>query len=150
MKHIAIVLGAIVVGALVGMMVMMGLHMATTLVYPMPPGLDIMSADPAQQVAFKAWMGTLPAGAFVLTTLAHGIGCMCGAIVGTLIVGRRSVIPAVVIGLFFTVGGISNLGEVPHPAWFAFVDLPIYLALAVPAGFLLIRGRSPARSATSL
>ena len=59
------------------------------------------------------------------------------AVVATLISGRNSLIPAIVIGIFFTVGGVANLSSIPHPAWFPVVDLPLYLLLAVVAGKML-------------
>jgi hypothetical protein len=32
-----------------------------------------------------------------------------------------------------------NLSSIPHPSWFPFVDVPIYLVLALVAGILLKR-----------
>ena len=54
-----------------------------------------------------------------------------------------------IIGVFFTVCGIMNLSSVPHPAWFPFVDLPVYLILALVAGLLLKRKGDTAGEATA-
>lgn len=134
-------LGAVgvVVGIIGGMIFMMALHMASTLVYPLPEGVDFMSQELENQTLLKEWFSTLPAGAFVLAIAAHGLGCMAGAIVATLISGRRSLIPALIVGAFFTLGGIMNLSSIPHPPWFPFVDLPVYLLLAFAAGKFLQR-----------
>ena len=148
-KRIVIGTLGVVVGIVVGMIAMMSLHFASMLVYPLPEGIDFMSADPENMEKLNAWFGTLPAGAFVLATLAHGLGCMAGAAVATLVSGRRSLIPAIVIGLFFTVGGVMNLSSVPHPSWFPFVDVPIYLVLAVTAGMLLRRKEEEADATPS-
>ena len=134
LKRIAIGTLAVVVGSIAGMVVMTGLHMASGLVYPPPPGVDLASSTPAAQVAMKAWLATLPAGAFLLASVAHGLGCMAGAALATVIDRRRSLVPAIVVGALFTVAGILNLAEIPHPAWFPYVDLPLYLLLAFAAG----------------
>lgn len=129
----------VVAGVVVGMAVMMALHMASTLVYPLPEGVDFASTDPESQERLNAWFATLPAGAFALAIVAHGLGCMAGAAIAMLIAGRRTLLPAIVIGVFFTICGALNLASVPHPAWFPFVDLPVYLILALTAGLLLKR-----------
>ena len=85
------------------------------------------------------WFGTLPAAAFLLATACHGLGCMAGAVVAMLVSGRHSLVPALVIGVFFTACGAMNLSSIPHPAWFPFVDVPSYLILALVAGVLLKR-----------
>jgi hypothetical protein len=138
-NRILLAILGVVVGTTSGMALMMGLHMASGLVYPMPKDIHPMSSDPANLAAMRAWLATLPAGAFLLATLAHGLGCMGGAAVATLIAGRRSMFPALIVGAIFTVSGIQNLAEIPHPAWFAWVDLPVYLVLAAVAGRLLVR-----------
>jgi hypothetical protein len=64
---------------------------------------------------------------------------MGGAAVATVIAGRRSLLPPLIVGVFFTVCSVLNLMSIPHPTWFAFADLPIYLVLAYAAGRLLRR-----------
>ena len=130
---------AVVVGIALGMVFMMALHMASTLVYPLPDGVDFMSTDAENQTKLNEWFASLPAGAFLLATLCHGLGCMSGAILATLISGRRSLVPAIIVGVFFMVGGIMNLSAIPHPAWFPIVDLPVYLLGAILAGRWLVR-----------
>ena len=127
----------IVIGIVGGMIFMMMLHMATTLVYPLPEGADFMSQDPENLERLNEWFSSLPTGAFVLAAVCHGLGCMFGAILAMFISGRTWLMPAIIVGLFFTVCGIMNLSSVPHPSWFPFVDVPIYLVLAIAAGLLL-------------
>ena len=141
-KRILIGVLGVILGAIAGMVFMMSLHMASCLVYPPPEGLNLMSQDPEQVERMTEWFGTLPAGAFVLALLAHGLGCMAGAMVAMLVSGRRTLWPALVVGAFFTVGGILNLASIPHPSWFPYADLPIYLVLALVAGLLLRRGKA--------
>ena len=138
-KQILLGIGGVILGIIFGMIVMMGLHAASWLVYPVPDDVSMFSQDPENLEKMRAWMNSLPAGAFLLATLAHGLGAMSGAAVAMLVSGRRALWPAIVIGGFFTVGGIMNLSSIPHPSWFPFVDLPIYLLLALVAGVLLKR-----------
>ncbi len=130
---------SVVLGIVAGMIVMMSLHMASTLVYPLPEGVDFMGQDAENQARLKEWFGTLPTGAWLLAIASHGLGCMAGAFVAMLVSGRRSLVPPLVVGAFFTMCGIVNLSSLPHPSWFAFADLPIYLVLALVAALLLKR-----------
>ena len=129
----------VLLGVVAGMSFMMFLHLASTLIYPLPDGVSFMGQEPENLERLKEWFGTLPAGAFVLATACHGLGCMAGAIVAMIVSGRTSLVPAVIIGLFFTLGGIMNLSSVPHPPWFPYVDIPVYIVLAVVAGLLLLK-----------
>ena len=138
-KRVLINIVGIVVGIGAGMVLMMVLHMASMLVYPPPEGVDFMSQEAENQERMKEWFATLPTGAFLLATVCHGLGCLGGVIVAMLIAGRRTLWPAVFVGIFFTVAGLMNLASIPHPSWYPFVDLPVYLTLAVIGGLLLFK-----------
>ena len=133
----------VIVGFVAGMVFMMALHMASTVVYPPPENVDLMSQDPENVERMNAWFESLPTGAFLLAVASHGLGCMFGAIVAMLISGRHALWPSIVIGVLFTICGVANLFSIPHPSWFPYVDIPIYLILAVIAGNALKR-RAPA------
>lgn len=135
MKRILVGSVATVLGIVGGMIFMMLLHMASTVVYPLPEGVDFMSPDPENQAKFKEWLATLPAGAFLLAAASHAGGCLIGVVVAMLVSRRTMVVPAVLVGLFFTVSGIANLFSIPHPMWFPFVDLPGYI---IAAGFAVV------------
>lgn len=139
MKRVLMGVLGVVIGIVVGSTVMIALHLASHVIYPLPEDVDFMSMEPENREKLAEFIGTLPAGAFVLTVLAHGLGCMAGAFVATLVSGRRSMVPALVIGVFYTIGGVMSLQDIPHPAWFPYADLPIYLILAFVAGKLLVR-----------
>ncbi len=135
----------VVVGIVFGMIFMMALHLASTLVYPLPEGVSLMNNEPENQARLMEWFTTLPAGALLLATASHGLGCMAGAAAAMLLSGRRSLLPPLIVGVVFTIGGIMNLFSIPHPPWFPFVDLPVYLLLALVVGLLLKRkgGETP-------
>jgi hypothetical protein len=147
-KQVVLGVLGVVLGIAAGMIFMMTLHMATTFAYPLPEGVDFMSQEPENQARLKEWFGTLPTGAFLLAIACHGLGCMAGAFMAMLVAGRRSLIPPLIVGVFFTVCGIINLSSIPHPSWFPFADLPVYLVLALVAGLLLKRKASDGAPAT--
>jgi hypothetical protein len=62
------------------------------------------------------WFGTLPATAWLLATVCHGLGCMAGACIAMLISGRRSLVTPLIVGVVFTMCGIMNLSSLPNPA----------------------------------
>lgn len=132
------VLGA-VAGIVFGMGFMMFLHWTTTFVYPLPEGVDFMSQEPENMTRLHEWFGTLPTTAWLLASACHGLGCMSGAAIAMLISGRRSLITPIIVGCVFTLCGIMNLSSMPHPSWFPYVDMPIYLILALTAGNMLKR-----------
>ena len=119
----------LVVGAIVGMVVMMGLHLASTLIYVPPEDVEFMSQEPENLERMNEWFRSLPAGAFIVAALCHGLGCLAGAMTAMFIAGRHSLVAPLIIAAFFTLGGIMNMQELPHPGWFPFLDLPIYFVL---------------------
>lgn len=129
----------VVLGVVIGMAFMMFLHWTTTFVYPLPEGVTFTDDGEENMGRMHEWLGTLPTTAWLLATACHGLGCMGGAVVAMLISGRRSLTTPIIVGVVFTACGVMNLSSLPHPSWFPFVDVPIYLALAVVAGILLKR-----------
>ena len=138
-KQILINTAGVVVGIVVGMCFMMFLHWTTTFVYPLPDGVTFTDSSEENMTRMNEWFGTLPTTAWLLATVCHGLGCMSGAVVAMLISGRRSLATPLIVGVVFTLCGIMNLSSLPHPSWFPFVDVPIYLVLASTAGIVLKR-----------
>jgi len=139
----------VVLGIVFGMAFMMSLHLATTFVYPLPDGVSFMDSGDENMARLHEWFGTLPTTAWLLASVCHGLGCMSGAVVAMLISGRRSLITPLIVGVVFTLCGIMNLSSLPHPSWFPFVDVPIYLLFAMLAGILLKRKPSHEASETT-
>lgn len=146
-KQVFISVLGVVLGIVVGMAFMMFLHIATTFVYPLPDGVSFTDSSEDNMARMNEWLGTLPTPAWILASVCHGLGCMSGAALAMLISGRRSLTTPIIVGVVFTGCGIMNLSSIPHPSWFPFVDVPIYLALALVAGIVLKRKRDIESSA---
>ena len=122
----------VVVGFVVGMIGMMALHMLSMVVYPLPDGVDVNDPE-----SLGAYIPKMPLGAFIMVWLAHGGGAFIASATCTAIAGSRWFVGAGILGVLFTLAGIANLLMLPHPIWFAVVDVLLYLPLALLACYLL-------------
>ncbi len=116
----------IVIGMIVGMIVVFLVEMISAGLYPAPTSLDF--ADPE---SVKAWVATLPIGAFLIVLAAHVLGAFTGGLVCGRIVGKWWLPGPLIIGLLFLIAGALNLSLIPHPVWFMIVDVLVY----IPAAF---------------
>lgn len=133
--------GAVLAGLLIGSVVNMSLIIVGQMVVPPPPGLILDNFE-----AFRAAMPAMGAEHFVFPFLAHAFGTLAGAIAATLIARRRNRGPALIVGAFFLVGGITNVLLLPAPLWFEALDLSLaYLPMAL-MGWWLLRRSGPAGS----
>lgn len=125
---------AVVVGFVVGSAVNMGLILLGGRVVPPPAGVDTTTTE-----GLKAAMPLLEPVHFVFPFLAHGLGTLAGAFIATLVVGRRSWVPAAVIALLFLAGGVASCFMLPAPRWFEVLDVVVaYLPFAW-LGYMLAR-----------
>lgn len=122
----------IVTGLVVGMIGMMLLHMLSMIIYPLPDGVDVNDPESLGQ-----YIPNMPLGAFIMVWMAHGGGAFIASATCTAIAGSRWYIGAGILGVLFTLAGIANLLMLPHPLWFAAVDLLAYLPLALLACYLV-------------
>lgn len=109
---------AVIAGFLAGSAVNMALIMSNGVLVPLPPGVDMNTAE-----GIAAAMPLLQPQHFLTPFLAHALGTLVGATVAAgLAVGRRHV-PAMVIGACFFAGGIMAVAMIPAPMWFNAADL---------------------------
>ncbi len=128
---------AVVLGLVVGSAVNMGLVMLGGQMVPPPPGMDTTTTE-----GLQAAMPLMGPAHFVFPFLAHALGTLAGAFVATLVVGRVSKVPALVIGLLFMAGGIAACFMLPAPRWFEVLDVLLaYLPFAW-LGYVLARRRA--------
>src|SRR5262245_39915449 len=124
----------VLLGWLVGSAVMMALHFASMLIYPLPEGVSLWDRE-----ALLAAAAAMPAGAWLLVSLAHGIGTWVGAWLAARLASRAPLIHALIIGGIFSVGGIVNLLQMRPPLWWVWpADLAMYPVAAL-IGFILAR-----------
>jgi uncharacterized membrane protein YqgA involved in biofilm formation len=109
---------AVVAGIIIGSMVNMGLIMISSKFIPLPPGVD-----PADMESLKANIASFPPKNFIFPFLAHAFGTLLGAFVVTKVAAKNHFRLAMVIGLFFLLGGILMVMDLPSPMWFNVLDL---------------------------
>jgi len=93
--------------------------------FPLPEGID-----PKDPESLKAGMDRIPLGAMLFVLLAYLVGTIAGAWLAARIAGRAAILHGLIVGLFLLAGSIANLMKIPHPVWFALVNLLIYLPAA--------------------
>jgi hypothetical protein len=117
---------AVLVGILVGGLVNMGLILAGPLVVAPPAGVDMTTAE-----GLQAGLALLEPRHFVFPWLAHALGTLAGAwLTARLAVSHHRHL-ALLVGVFFLVGGIMAATMIPAPTWFLALDLVgAYLPMA--------------------
>ncbi len=119
---------AVVLGAVIGSAVNMGLIYLGYALIPPPDGVDPMSTE-----SMRESMHLYGPKDFLFPFLAHAIGTLAGALVAYLAaLSHRTVVAYVVAALSFA-GGIFAATIIPAPAWFVVLDLVVAYA---PMGWL--------------
>ncbi len=109
---------AVVAGLIVGSAVNMGIIMISGNIVPPPPGADVTDME-----SLKSSMHLFEAKHFIFPFLAHALGTLVGAFIAALIAASHKIKMALIIGVFFLLGGIINIFMLPSPVWFAVLDL---------------------------
>ncbi|MBK8451358.1 MAG: hypothetical protein IPL42_15615 [Saprospiraceae bacterium] len=121
---------AVVVGAILGSVVNMGFIMVSGSIIPPPDGADVTTMD-----GLKASMHLFQPKHFIFPFLAHAFGTFVGAFIAAKMAIRQKMIYAMGIGVFFLIGGITNIFMLPSPVWFTVLDLVVaYIPMAYIAG----------------
>jgi len=109
-------IGAALAGIISLFLVVVGIQWISSLLYPLPEGLDAF--DPAQQDALAAHMATQPLPAWLLAFCSELLGAFTGGVVAALIAppkARQLIIGFAALALM---GSISNWVSFTHPMWF--------------------------------
>lgn len=121
---------AVITGIFVGGAVNMGIIMISGSIIPLPEGVDNTTMEGLQESIhlFKPIN-------FLMPFLAHALGTIVGALVAGYMAVTKKKAFAMAIGVFFLIGGISNVFLIPAPVWFNVVDLALaYVPMAWIAG----------------
>ncbi len=130
---------AVLAGVAAAMVMIMALQIATSAIYPPPPGIDW--TDPQ---AKNAYVASMPLGAFLLILVAYAVGSLIGGLAATAVSDRSSAKPAIIVGVLLTATGASNLAEIHHPLWFAVTSTLVYVPFAWLGARVLMRTRPAA------
>lgn len=118
---LALILGLVIGGGVNMTLIMLG----PSLIAP-PPGADMTTTE-----GLKAAMPLLQPKHFLVPFLAHAVGTLVGALVGSLMAVSKRAIVAYAVGAVFLCGGIAASVMIPAPAWFEVLDLAVaYLPMA--------------------
>ena len=125
-------IGAVVAGLVVGSIVNMGIVMLSGSVIAPPEGGDITTME-----GLKATMHLFEPKHFIFPFLAHAIGTLVGAYVAAKLAATRNITMALIIGVFFFIGGSINVSMLGGPLWFTVLDLAMaYIPMAYLGGKL--------------
>jgi len=117
---------SVVTGLIIGSMVNMGIIMLSGSIIPPPEGGDITTME-----GLKATMHLFEPKNFIFPFLAHAMGTLAGAFVATKIAATRKQVMALLIGLFFLIGGTINISMLGGPMWFTALDIIVaYMPMA--------------------
>lgn len=104
---------AAMAGAMVGVLLISLLQLASAKLHPLPAGID-----PADKAAMGEFIRTLPASAKLLVLLSYFVGVSGGS----WLAGRLSLTShrrqAGMVAVLFAVASLLNLMSFPHPVWF--------------------------------
>ena len=131
MNTIARNIAAVLVGAIVGSLVNIGLIIVGSSIIPAPEGVDVTNAE-----SIAAAMDQFQVHHFIFPFLAHALGTLVGAVCAYVIAARNKQIFAYAIGALFLLGGIANSFMIPAPTWFIVLDI---LAAYIPMAWLGIQ-----------
>ncbi|MCS6851670.1 MAG: hypothetical protein NZ700_10945 [Gemmataceae bacterium] len=118
---------AVIAGIIAGGTANFVLIALSWVLYPLPDGVNL--SDPA---TMKTYTESLPVSAFLLIVVAHASGALVGGFLAALLGRGSPVVLGTIMGVFFLLGGVANVVQLPCPLWFAVVDLVSY----VPCGIL--------------
>jgi hypothetical protein len=119
---------AVIAGLIIGSIVNMGIIMISGSMIPPPEGGDITTLE-----GLKATMHLFEPKHFIFPFLAHALGTLVGAFVATKIAVSRKQFMALLIGVFFLIGGAINISMLDGPMWFNGLDL---LMAYIPMAYL--------------
>ncbi len=119
---------AVIAGIIVGMIVNMGLIILGSGIVPPPAGVDVSSAE-----SIAASIHLFELQHFIFPFLAHALGTLAGAVLAAKLAATKRSTMAMIVGIFFLLGGIANTFMIPAPVWFITLDL---IVAYIPMGWL--------------
>lgn len=109
---------AVIAGLILGSVVNMGIIMISSSIIPPPAGTDVTTTEGLMEA-----MPLMTPIHFLMPFLAHALGTFVGALIAAAIGINRKLMLAMIVGVFFLIGGIASVFMLPSPMWFNVVDL---------------------------
>lgn len=126
---------AVIIGLVVGSGFNMGIIMVSGSIIPPPEGVD-----PTQMDSLVNNMHLFKFKHFIMPFLAHAVGTFVGAFLAGKLAAKYHFNMAMIIGLFFLLGGVASAFMLPAPTWFVIVDVVVaYIPMAVLGARLAIK-----------
>jgi hypothetical protein len=119
---------AVIAGIFIGSLVNMGIIMISGSIIPAPDGADVTTME-----GLKATMHLFEPKHFIFPFLAHALGTLVGALLAARFAANNHMRLALAIGVFFLIGGITNVYMLPSPVWYTMLDL---VGAYLPMGYL--------------
>ena len=126
---------AVILGAVIGSAVNIGLITVGPMIIPVLAGVDMSTVE-----GIAAAQDQLQLQHFLFPFLAHAIGTLTGAMIAYLVASSHKQIVAYVVGGIFLIGGITAANMIPAPVWFLVLDLVVaYIPMALLACWLVTK-----------
>ena len=122
----------VIVGAMAGMILIMLGESYIHFLYPPPNNIDFYDAD-----SVAKYIKQLPDKAFVLVIINYAVCSFLAGLIATVIAGRVSLRPALVVGIVLTLAGLYNMINLHQPLWVSLFSMLVYLPFAY-FGYLAI------------
>jgi len=121
------------VGLIAGMALMLLVQGIGMVVIPLPPGVNFRDVE-SVKAAMTA--GRIPLAFLLVVLFSHGAGSFLAGWVCGRIANHSPAVLTCLVGGLLTLAGIWNLAMIPHPMWFAVVDVLLYIPCAWCGGRL--------------
>lgn len=131
---------SIFLGLFAGFFTFVVSHLIHSSFHPLAEDVDVQN-----EKQFREAMSEQPASYFVGTIICHGLAVSVASFVSSLMRGFAWLTAAFVPAFLFLLLALGVLQRVPHPEWFKWADLSVFL----PAGFfgyavaVLLLGTTP-------
>ncbi len=109
-------IGAALAGFVSLFLVVVGIQFLSSMLYPLPEGLDAF--DPAQQDALAAHMATQPLMAWLFAFSSELVGAFAGGMVAARIAPSKARQLITALAGLALMGSIANWVSFAHPTWF--------------------------------
>ncbi|HXA15877.1 MAG TPA: hypothetical protein VN380_02705 [Thermoanaerobaculia bacterium] len=113
-------IGAVIVGMIVAILLVLGAEAISHQIYPPPPGMSMKD-----MTKVKAFVATLPMSVLLIVLAGHLIATFVATWTAAKI--ARGPIAGFIVGTLLLAGGIVNAFTIPQPAWFSIASFVIYI-----------------------